>query len=121
MDDPQVSAMGKEEFMESLDARPRAPLRMQAKAQSLTKLSREEDLVDNPVQEQLSFADLNQVIQVENSDEDEGFPDMPPVSSPMRSLRCPPDKKSSSSGALHGDMGVLASSVSGAVCCWSPF
>ncbi|KAL6955392.1 hypothetical protein U1Q18_040714 [Sarracenia purpurea var. burkii] len=25
------------------------------------------------------------------------------------------------SGALHGDMGVLASSVSGAVCCWSPF
>ncbi|KAL6962855.1 hypothetical protein U1Q18_037816 [Sarracenia purpurea var. burkii] len=57
----------------------------------------EEDLVDNPVQEQMCSADPIQVIQVENSDEDEGSPDRPPVSSHMRSPRGPPDKKSSSS------------------------
>ncbi|KAL6958385.1 hypothetical protein U1Q18_040322 [Sarracenia purpurea var. burkii] len=57
MDDPQVSAMGKEEFMESLDAWPRAPLRMQAKAQSLTKLSREAAYVEPKGQDQINVVE----------------------------------------------------------------
>ncbi|KAL6973589.1 hypothetical protein U1Q18_027774, partial [Sarracenia purpurea var. burkii] len=68
-----------------------------------------EDLVVSPVQVQRSsvekgndkFAssDQNYVIRVENSEEEEGPPDPDPISgsSPIRSPKCPPDKKSSCS------------------------